>query len=223
MRLSDIGKILIKRVKSRAEAAQRLGQHLGVPVFLLFLLNVTKPEHEWEEFIRNAVSPCDVELRKSVVVISSCGVFVDDHRCPESTSLRSRQHGVSGQTAGSVWANVVVCPAHGHAQLCLFDVLSVPTCTFPEWPFTSGAAAGHGASCGARVTLCTPTTSGCRSRCWRGDAVTAITHFPKEQRGGPDPHPALLVTKRAGSVPELTAPLGETKRARTVTADANGG
>ncbi|XP_050568831.1 prokineticin-2 isoform X4 [Cygnus atratus] len=192
MRLSDIGKILIKRVKSRAEAAQRLGQHLGVPVFLLFLLNVTKPEHEWEEFIRNAVSPCDVELRKSVVVISSCGVFVDDHRCPESTSLRSRQHGVSGQTAGSVWANVVVCPAHGHAQLCLFDVLSVPTCTFPEWPFTSGAAAGHGASCGARVTLCTPTTSGCRSRCWRGDAVTAITHFPKEQRGGPDPHPALL-------------------------------
>ncbi|XP_040424663.1 prokineticin-2 isoform X5 [Cygnus olor] len=118
MRLSDIRKILIKRVKSRAEAAQCLGQHLGVPVFLLFLLNVTKPEHEWEEFIRNAASPCGVELRKSVVVISSCGVFVDDHRCPESTSLRSRQHGVSGQTAGSVWANVVVCPAHGHAQAC---------------------------------------------------------------------------------------------------------
>lgn len=56
-----------------------------VPAFLLFLLNVTKPEHEWEEFTRNAASPCGVELRKSVVVISSCGVFVDDHHCPEST------------------------------------------------------------------------------------------------------------------------------------------
>lgn len=88
-----------------------------VPAFLLFLLNVTKPEHEWEEFTRNAASPCGAELRKSVVVISSCGVFVDDHRCPESTSLRSRQHGAARQTAGSVWANVVVCPAHGHAQV----------------------------------------------------------------------------------------------------------
>lgn len=88
-----------------------------VPAFLLFLLNVTKPEHEWEEFTRNAASPCGVELRKSVVVISSCGVFVDDHRCPESTSLRSRQHGAARQTVGSVWANVVVCPAHGHAQV----------------------------------------------------------------------------------------------------------
>ncbi|XP_040424661.1 prokineticin-2 isoform X3 [Cygnus olor] len=83
-----------------------------------------------------------------------------------------------------------------YPQLCLFDVLSVPTCTFPEWPFTSGAAAGHGASCGARVTLCTPTTSGCRSRCWRGDAATAITLLPEGAERWSRPAPSAAACDR---------------------------